>query len=111
VGYAPLRRWATETGAEPGAYDEIGPVFVHPEPCKEPAPGYPAAMGGERRVLRAYTSDGRIRGGLILDDFTSQRQEPTEAALDDLFADGEAAVVHMRAVEFGCFDVEVRRPS
>src|SRR5579859_7164382 len=31
VSYAPLRRWASATGADPGAYDEIGPVFIHPE--------------------------------------------------------------------------------
>lgn len=33
VSYAPLRRWAAETGAEPGAYDEQGPIFIHAEDC------------------------------------------------------------------------------
>ena len=33
VSYAPLRRWARETGARPGPYDEVGPVFIHPEEC------------------------------------------------------------------------------
>ena len=33
VSYAPLRRWAAQTGAEPGAYDEQGPVFIHAEDC------------------------------------------------------------------------------
>lgn len=38
VTYAPLRRWAAETGAEPGAYDEQGPVFIHAEECPGPDP-------------------------------------------------------------------------
>jgi hypothetical protein len=30
ASYAPLRRWAAGRGFDPGAYDEVGPVFVHP---------------------------------------------------------------------------------
>jgi hypothetical protein len=109
VSYAPLRRWAAETGAEPAAYDEVGPVFIHPTPCpRRPDPGYPVAMCGERRVFRAYSPDGRIVGGLLLDDHTSEHAEVAERALDKLFADPDVAVVHVRAVEFGCFDFEVR---
>jgi Protein of unknown function (DUF1203) len=110
VSYAPLRRWASETGAEPRAYDETGPVFVHPEACPGPAAdGYPAAMGGERRVFRAYTADGRIAGGRLLDQYISERADAAEAVLAELFADPDVAVVHVRAVEFGCFGFEVRR--
>ncbi|MGH3659006.1 MAG: DUF1203 domain-containing protein [Micromonosporaceae bacterium] len=110
VGYAPLHRWAAETGAEPGAYDETGPVFIHPVPCAGPTgSGYPVPMGGERRVFRAYSPDGRILGGLLLDDHTSEQVEPAEEALDKLFAEPDVAVVHARAVEFGCFVFEVRR--
>jgi hypothetical protein len=111
VSYAPLHRWAAETGADPGAYDEIGPVFIHPQQCGGPEPGYPSPMGGERRVFRAYTADGRIAGGQLLDDHTSEQIGPAEAALDNLFADPDVAVVHVRAVEFGCFGFEVRRPA
>jgi hypothetical protein len=32
VSYAPLRRWTAETGADPGAYNETGPIFIHPQP-------------------------------------------------------------------------------
>jgi hypothetical protein len=110
VSYAPLRRWAAETGAEPGPYDEIGPVFIHPTPCAGPTDsGYPVAMGGERRVFRAYSPEGRIVGGVLLDDHTSEQVERAEEALDKLFAEPDVAVVHVRAVEFGCFDFEVRR--
>src|SRR6185503_10303206 len=36
VSYAPLRRWAANAGAEPGPYDEQGPVFIHAEACAGP---------------------------------------------------------------------------
>lgn len=64
ISYAPLRRWAAETGAEPGPYDEQGPVFIHAEACEGPVvagEGFPFAR--ERRVLRRYSWEGRIVGG------------------------------------------------
>src|SRR5262245_9333979 len=67
LSYAPLRRWAAETGADPGPYDEQGPIFVHAEPCSgTQASGWPAAHAGSQRVLRAYNADGRILGGRLL---------------------------------------------
>ncbi|EST24743.1 DUF1203 domain-containing protein [Streptomyces roseochromogenus] len=102
VSYAPLRRWAAETGAAPGAYDEQGPVFLHADPC--PGPPDPAALPftDAHRVLRRYSADGHILGGRLVDtDFPS--------ALTEAFADPEVAVVHVRAVEYGCFLYEVRR--
>jgi hypothetical protein len=36
VSSAVLRRWAVETGAHPGTYDEVGPVFIHAGPCAGP---------------------------------------------------------------------------
>ncbi|GHD99005.1 DUF1203 domain-containing protein [Streptomyces alanosinicus] len=102
VAYAPLRRWAAETGAAPGAYDEQGPVFIHAAPC--PGPADPAALPftDAHRVLRRYCADGRILGGRLVDtDFPS--------ALAEAFTDPEVAVVQVRAVEYGCFLYEVRR--
>jgi hypothetical protein len=53
VTYAPLRRWARATGADPGPYDEQGPVFIHPDPCDGPAAtGFPPEYAGRRWVLR-----------------------------------------------------------
>ncbi|WP_461008766.1 DUF1203 domain-containing protein [Streptomyces capparidis] len=104
VSYAPLRRWARATGADPGPYDETGPVFIHPGPCPGPAgDGVPEAVRGERRVCRAYTADGSIRGGLLVDPLHPEMPPTVEAALDTLFADPDTAVVHVRCVEFGCF--------
>ncbi|MFF3919054.1 DUF1203 domain-containing protein [Streptomyces sp. NPDC001852] len=102
VSYAPLRRWAAETGAAPGAYDEQGPVFIHAEECPGPSGTAALPFTDAHRVLRRYSADGRILGGRLVDDgFPS--------ALTEAFADPEVAVVHVRAVEYGCFLYEVRR--
>ncbi|MFE0043724.1 DUF1203 domain-containing protein [Streptomyces albireticuli] len=110
ISYAPLRRWAVETGAEPGPYDECGPVFVHAEECGGPTsgPGYPAELHGARRVLRAYSAQGHILGGRLIEIPKEQASEVNDA-LRDVFADPAVTLVHVRAVEFGCFMVEVRR--
>jgi hypothetical protein len=110
VSYAPLRRWARETGAKPGAYDEVGPVFIHPENCGGPAgTGYPASMAGARRVLRAYAADGRILGGRLYEPGAGAGPWDAESVLAEMFADPRVALVHARALEFGCFTFEVRR--
>ncbi|MEU0274355.1 DUF1203 domain-containing protein [Streptomyces sp. NPDC006307] len=110
VAYAPLRRWAAETGAEPGAYDECGPVFIHAEECAGPPSGggYPVEMHGALRVLRAYDARGRILGGTLL-ELPQERAGEVDRALREVFADPAVALVHVRAVLFGCFMAEVRR--
>lgn len=106
VSYAPLRRWARDNDAEPGPYEEVGPVFIHAETCDGPeASAWPEALRGSRRVLRAYNGNGEILGGSLLDG----RTELSELTADDLLRDPEVALVHVRAVEFGCFLFEVRR--
>jgi len=110
VSYAPLRRWARETGAEPGPYDEVGPVFIHPAECTGPdGSGYPGSFATSARVLRAYSADGCILGGRLVDADTGGSPVPVESALAEMFADPAVAVVHGRALEFGCFTFEVRR--
>uniref|UniRef100_A0AAU2A8X8 DUF1203 domain-containing protein n=1 Tax=Streptomyces sp. NBC_00093 TaxID=2975649 RepID=A0AAU2A8X8_9ACTN len=97
ISYAPLRRWA-----EAGPYDEQGPVFIHAEACEGPVvgEGYPFARA--RRVLRRYSGEGRIVGGRLVEG-------AFEEAFEEAFADPGVAVVHVRAVEYGCFLYEVRR--
>lgn len=104
VSYAPLRRWAEETGADPEAYDEQGPVFVHAEECRGPGPlGHP--FPGAHRTVRRYSARGRILGGRLVEGGEEDFQE----AFADAFTDPEVALVHVRAVEYGCFLYEVRR--
>jgi hypothetical protein len=115
VSYAPLRRWAQRTGADPGPYEEVGPVFIHPEPCEGPVgTGIPSGFLGRHFVLRAYRADGRILGGTLIEapdaaDTAAADTAAAEAQLLRLFADPDVAIVHVRAVEFGCFQFEVSR--
>src|SRR4051812_27265541 len=54
VSYAPLRRWAADAGADPGPYDEQGPVFIHADACTDPvgtSDAYPMGLHGPRRVF------------------------------------------------------------
>jgi hypothetical protein len=112
VTYAPLRRWAARAGVDPGAYDEQGPIYIHAGACGGPAEaGYPLAIHGERRVFRAYGADGHIRGGRLIEADADVADKAARAAIDELWNDSDVAVVHARAVEFGCFLFEVQRGS
>jgi Protein of unknown function (DUF1203) len=105
ASYAPLRRWAHERQADPGAYDEVGPVFIHAEPCAGPeSSGLPAELFDSRRMLRGYDAGGAIVGGRIV-----ETDEDPEAAIVEVLADPQVAVIHARAIEFGCFTFEIRR--
>jgi hypothetical protein len=110
VSYAPLRRWARDVGAAPGAYDEVGPVFIHAEQCAGPASaGYPTWLTDSPRVLRAYGHDGRIRAGRLIEPDPEGSTAKAELVLTELLDDPDVAIVHARALEFGCFTFEVRR--
>ncbi|MGO9197971.1 MAG: DUF1203 domain-containing protein [Acidimicrobiales bacterium] len=107
VSYAPLRRWAAEAGADPGAYDEVGPVFIHREPCPGlQQEGYPEELRRARRVFRCYSSSGQIVCGRPVEP-----GDRAEEVIEELLALPDTAVVHVRALEFGCFTFEVRRVS
>ncbi|AKH82474.1 hypothetical protein AA958_09790 [Streptomyces sp. CNQ-509] len=114
VSYAPLRRWAAAAGVDPGAYDEQGPVFVHAGECAGPVPGsgYPFAETAALRAFRRYDTGGRIAGdaALRLPEDPAEAEAATARALAAAFAAPEVAFVHVRAVEYGCFLYEVRRP-
>ncbi|WP_304450935.1 DUF1203 domain-containing protein [Nocardiopsis sp. YSL2] len=108
VSYAPLRGWARERGVDPGPYDEVGPVFVHAQPCHGPqGTGYPLGLHGPLRVLRAYSAQGRILGGRTV-ELPEERAGEVDGILAEVFADPAVALVHVRAVVFGCFLAEVR---
>lgn len=112
VSYAPLRRWAAETGAEPGAYDEQGPVFIHAEDCGGPdadSTGYPWARPGALRAFRRYDGRGHITGGRLV-ELTEDADACFDRALAEAFADPGTAQVHVRAVEYGCYHFRVDRP-
>ncbi|MFD8740371.1 DUF1203 domain-containing protein [Streptomyces sp. NPDC059618] len=103
VSYAPLRRWARETGAEPGPYDETGPVFVHADACAGPDRGR-LPFTNAHRTVRRYSAEGHILGGRLVGSPAAFGE-----AFEEAFADPRVALVHVRAVEYGCFLYEVRR--
>jgi hypothetical protein len=105
VAYAPLRRWAASRGVDPAAYDEVGPVFVHPQPCDgATSAGYPDELRGSPRVMRAYDGNGRIVDGHLV-----PADGDPESVLAELLADDRIAIVHARALGFGCFTFAVER--
>ena len=115
VSYAPLRRWATAHQADPGAYDEVGPVFIHADPCSGPErsgamAGYPHARPGARRILRRYDDRGVLLGGALL-EIPADTTAGFDSALDEAFEDPAVALVHVRALEHGCFQFTVERPA
>lgn len=107
VSYAPLRRWAATTGAEPGPYDEVGPIFIHADPCAGPTEtGIPKFSTYRQQVLRAYQRTGIIHGGVLVEP-----EGDIDGALRSVLADADVEAVHVRNVVFGCFMYEVRRAA
>jgi len=105
VSYAPLRRWAEARGVDPAAYDEVGPVFVHATPCDGPDhTGFPDELRGAPRLMRAYDGSGRIVDGRLV-----QAGEDPEPVIAELLEDERIAVVHARALGFGCFTFAIER--
>jgi Protein of unknown function (DUF1203) len=105
VAYAPLRRWAQDHGVDVGPYDEVGPIFLHAEGCLgREETNFPEWLRGSPRVIRAYSASGAIMGGTLV-----EAHGGFEAAIGELLSNPEVAVVHARALLFGCFTFEVRR--
>jgi hypothetical protein len=104
VSYAPLRRWAAEKGVDPGAYDEVGPVFIHADDCPGPDAGAVLPFTNAHRTVRRYSAEGHILGGRLVEE-----PDAFEQAFGEAFDDPAVALVHVRAVEYGCFLYEVRR--
>lgn len=106
ASYAPLRRWAAARGVDPAAYDEVGPVFIHPRSCDgAQSSAYPDELRGSPRVMRAYDANGRIVDGRLV-----PADGDPEQVLTELLDDERVAVVHARALGFGCFTFAVERP-
>lgn len=69
----------------------------------------PFARPGALRVFRRYDAGGRIVGGRLV-ELPSGTCEAFDAALNEAFGEPGVTLVHVRAVEHGCFHFEVRRP-
>ncbi len=85
-------------------------MFIHPEPCDGPrGTEYPEEFSGWRRMFRAYRADGSILSGRLSSADEVRDATAAHRLIGEIFADPEVAVVHARALEFGCFTFEIRR--
>jgi hypothetical protein len=82
-------------------------VFIHAEECAGPD-GDDLPFTNAHRTVRRYSAEGRILGGRLVDE--PDGRDGLEAAFRKAFDDPAVALVHIRAVEYGCFLYEVRRP-
>lgn len=93
---------------EPQPYAEVGPIFLHAEPCPrhDPREGVPApVLTWERLLIRGYGSDDRILYG------TGQVVAPDvlASAAARLFERPEIAYVHIRSATNNCYQCRVER--
>jgi len=89
-----------------GAYAERGPVFIHAEPCAgylTPS-RYPPGLSHRLQVVRAYDRDGRIAGGVMVND-----GEHAMTVIRELLTRPDVSLVHLRNVGYGCYNFAVRR--
>lgn len=89
-------------------YAEVGPVFLHAEPCTpyENMDATPSMfLGGEPRLLKAYNNENRIIYG------TGKIVEPQDMAgyASELLDDPTVAYVHVRSSQNNCFSCRVDR--
>ena len=92
----------------PQPYAELGPIFLHAEPCRrhEPAAGLPALYRTRDQVLlRGYGADdrivygtGRVIGGAEI--------EPRSA---ELLARPDVAYLHLRSASNNCYHFRIER--
>src|SRR5437899_13086884 len=85
-------------------YSEIGPIFVHAEPCKRYSATceYPADLRNGR-VLRAYDVNYNM-----IDAEVVNGREPEEV-IEKLFQNRKTAFVDARSVSRGCFTFRIQR--
>jgi Protein of unknown function (DUF1203) len=86
-----------------GPYAEIGPIFIHAEPCEPYADvtTFPEDFRPRPLVLRAYDSTGSIVDALVSDPGNAQRDALA------FFANPAVAEVHVRHVSYTCFDFKI----
>ena len=88
-------------------YAEVGPAFLHAEPCEPPAPGdaLPPCLDSPAYLLRGYGSDERIVYGT---GAVTARGE-IGARASTLLADGRVAFVHVRSASNNCWQARIDR--
>ncbi|MCZ0999046.1 DUF1203 domain-containing protein [Streptomyces mirabilis] len=106
VSYAPLPLGRRD-GRRPGRVRRTGPGLHPHRRLPGPRPARPPFPGAHRTVRR-YSAEGHILGGRLVEN-PEAFDDAFDEAFAEAFADPEVALVHVRAVEYGCFLYEVRR--
>lgn len=89
-------------------YAELGPIFLHAEPCKrhDPATGMPAMFRTRAGYLvRGYDSDDRIvygSGFMVSPD-------ALDARAGELLARPDIAYLHVRSGSYNCYQCRIDR--
>jgi uncharacterized protein DUF1203 len=89
-----------------GAYAERGPVFIHAGSCAgylTPS-RYPPGLSHRLQVVRGYDWDGRIAGGVMVND-----GQHAMTVIRELLARTDVSLVHLRNVGHGCYNFLARR--
>jgi hypothetical protein len=85
-------------------YSEIGPIFVHEQPCERYATTDQFPLDLRRgRVIRAYNSNYDM-----IDAEVVNASEP-EAVIEKLLEKPETAFVDVRSVTRGCYTCRIQR--
>ncbi len=88
-----------------GPYAEIGPIFIHADPC-EPYPDsqtFPQDFASRPLVLCSYNRAGEIHESLVAEAGEG------ELRANELLGDLAAVEVHVRHVSHTCFDFKIVR--
>lgn len=87
-------------------YQEVGPVFLHAEPCERfsASAGLPDAFLNRPLILRPYDS-----GDNIYDSQRYAEAGKAENVANELLADPQVAYVHARSWTRGCYMFRLER--
>jgi Protein of unknown function (DUF1203) len=92
-----------------GPFAEVGPVFVHAEPCAGYAypDRYPEGFRERELVFRPYRFDGWMAYSAIAIADGSR----AEKVVEEIFADPAIEMIHTRNVYAGCYMFAIDRPA
>jgi hypothetical protein len=104
---APMLILAHRPFPAPQPYAEVGPIFLHAEPCAAaaPSPDLPAILASPEYIVRGYGADHRIvygSGGVVA-------RAGIAARAGALLADPGIAYVHVRSARNNCYQCRVER--
>jgi hypothetical protein len=93
---------------EPQPYAEIGPIFLHAEPCRQ----HPVSaetpdmfLGWERLLLKGYGSNDRI----VYGTGTVVPTQDVDRVAAVILSRADVAYVHARSAKNNCYQVRIER--